>query len=167
MSTVQENRFVNQVDMIWDVWLNSFKTVQSFQDGLQQKTLQAFSSQKELLDLSVKTLNTTEEEAKKVSKDWNEKVQNNVKKITNDKDEQVSKWLNNVQDVTESVQLLAWKPSRAMLDALIESQNQLETITKKSLATHKKERTEYFKKMEELIEQVKTTQKEVLNASKA
>lgn len=167
MSTVQENRFANQVDMIWDVWLNNFKTVQSFQEGLQQKTLQAFSYQKDLLDLSVKTLNTTEEEAEKVSKDWNEKVQNNVKQITNDEDEQVSKWLNNVQDVTESVQLLAWKPSRAMLDVFIESQNQLETIMKKSLTTHKKERTEYFKKMEELIEQVKTTQKEILNPSKA
>ena len=73
MSTVQEKRFVNQVDIIWDGWLNNLKTVQSFQDDLQQKALQAFSYQKELLDFSVKVLNTMEEESKKVTKDWNEK----------------------------------------------------------------------------------------------
>jgi transcriptional regulator of heat shock response len=167
LSVVQENRFVNQVDVIWNVWLNNFKSVQNFQDSVQQKALQAFSYQKELLDYSVKTLDTMEEETKKVSKEWNDKVQTNLQQISENEDEQVTKWLNNIQDVTESVQLLAWKPSRAMLDVFIESQNQLETIMKKSLATHKKERTEYFKKTEELIEQVKTTQKEILNPSKA
>ena len=43
-----------------------------------------------------------EEESKKASKDWNDKVQNNVKQISKE-DQQVSKWLNNIQDVTESV----------------------------------------------------------------
>ena len=67
MSTVQEKQFVNQVDLIWDSWLNGFKTVQNFQEELQQKTLQALSYQKEVLNFSAKTLNTMEEEAKKVS----------------------------------------------------------------------------------------------------
>ena len=167
MSTVQEKRFVNQVDMIWDGWLNNLKTVQSFQDDLQQKALQAFSYQKELLDISVKTLNTMEEETKKVSNDWNEKVQNSVKESNIKQDEQVSKWLNNIQDFTASVQSLSWKPSHTMLDLIIESQNQLEETIKKTLASQKKERIEDFKKVEELIEQVKTTQKEILNPSKA
>ena len=167
MSTVQENQFVNQVDMFWDVYLNNFKTVQSFQDGLQQRALQALSYQKEMLASSLKTLNTMEEESQNVTKDLNEKVQENVKLLNIKEDEQVSKWLNNIQDITESMQLLAWKPSRAVNDVFIESQNQFEAMTKKILTTHKKERTEYIKKMEELIEQVKTTQKEILNPSKA
>ena len=167
MSTVQENLFVKQVDMIWDGWLNNLKTVQNFQEDLQQKALQAFSYQKELLDLSVKTLNKVEEESKKISKDWNEKVQSSVKQSSNSENEQISKWLNNIQDITESMQLLAWKPSRAVNDVFIESQNQFEAMTKKILTTHKKERTEYIKKVEELIEQVKITQKEILNPSKA
>lgn len=167
MSTVQENRFANQVDMIWDAWLNNFKAVQSFQDSVQQKALQSFSYQKELLDFSVKTLNTMEEESKKVSKDWNEKVQNSVQQISKKEDEQVSKWLNNLYDITESVQLLSWKPSRVILDVFIESQNQLEATMKKTLATQKKERTDYYKKIEDLIGQVKTTQKEILTPTKA
>ena len=90
-----------------------------------------------------------------------------MKQSSSNEDEQVSKWLNNIQDVTESVQSLSWKPSHVMLDLFIESQSQLEATMKKTLTSQKKERTENFKKVEELIEQVKTTQKEILNLSKA
>lgn len=166
MASLQEN-FVKQVDVVWDVYLSNFKTVLNFQDGIQQKALQALSYQKELLDSSLKTLNSIEEESKKLSKDITDKVQDNVKQISNSEDEQVSKWLKSIEDITESLQLFSLKPSQSVLDVFIESQNQLEAITKKVLATHKKERTEYIKKVEELIEQVKTTQKELLNPSKA
>lgn len=167
MATTQEKQFVNQVDMIWDGWLNNLKTVQNFQEDLQQKALQAFSYQKELLDFSVKTLNTMEEESKKVTKDWNEKVQSNVKQSKINQSEQVSEWLNNIQDVTERVQLLSWNPSHAMLDLFIESQNQLEVTIKKALDSQQKERTENFKKIEELTEQMKATHKGILNPTKA
>lgn len=166
MASVQEKQVVNQVDTIWDGWLNSLKTVQSFQEDLQQKALQAFSYQKELLDLSVKTLNMVEEESGKVSKDWNEKAQSNVKKSSINQSQQVSDWLNTIQNVTETVQLLSWKPSYAMLDLFKESQNQLEATMKKTLANQRKERTENFKKLEELTEQIKTMQKGMLNPTK-
>ncbi|MFJ7954434.1 hypothetical protein ACIQZG_23315 [Lysinibacillus sp. NPDC096418] len=167
MATAQEKQFVNQVDMIWDGWLNNLKTVQNFQEDLQQKALQAFSYQKELLDFSVKTLNTMEEESKKVTKDWNEKIQSNVKQSRINQNEQVSEWLNNIQDVTERVQLLSWNPSHALLDLFIESQKQLEATIKKTLDSQQKERTENFKKIEELTEQMKATHKGILNPTKA
>ncbi|MER1985332.1 MAG: hypothetical protein ABS948_05495 [Solibacillus sp.] len=167
MSKVQEKQFANPVDMMWDGWLSSLKTVQNFQDDLQQKALQAFSYQKELLDFSVKTLNTMEEESKKVSKDWNENIQNNMKQSSIEQDQQIPKWLNNIQDVTESVQLLSWKQSNAMLDVFIKSQNQLEATMKKTLASQQKERTENYKKVEELFEQMKANQKGILNPIKA
>ena len=163
MSTVQEKQFVNQVDMIWDSWLNGFKTVQNFQEELQQKTLQALSYQKEVLNFSAKTLNTMEEEAKKVSKNWNEQVQKNVMQSNMKQSPQVSEWLNNIQDITEKVQLLSWKPSHAMLDLFTASQKQLEEAMKKSLVSQQKERTEDFKKIEELTEQLKTAHKKMLN----
>lgn len=167
MSTVLEKQFVNQVDMIWDSWLNNIKTAQNFQEDVQQKALQVFSYQKEVLDFSVKTLNTMEEESKKVSKDWNEKVQSTVKQSGISQSQQVSEWLNNIQDITEKVQLLSWKPSHTMLDLFIESQNQLEVTMKKTLASQQKERTESFKKIKELTEQMKATHKGILNPNKA
>ena len=53
-----------------------------------------------------------------------------------------------------------------MLDLFIESQNQLEATMKKTLASQKKERTENFKKIEELTEQMKETYKGILNPTK-
>ena len=163
MATVQEKQFVNQVDMIWDSWLNGFKNVQNFQEELQQKTLQAFSYQKEVLNLSAKTLNTMEEETKKVSKSWSEQVQKNVAQSNMKQGPQISDWLNNIQDITEKVQLLSWKPSHAMLDLFTTSQKQLEEAMKKSLVSQQKERTEDFKKIEELTEQLKAAHKKMLN----
>jgi len=163
MSTVQEKQFVNQVDMIWDSWLNGFKTMQNFQEELQQKTLQALSYQKEVLNFSTKTLSSMEEEAKKVSKSWNEQVQKNVTQSNIKQGPQVSEWLNNIQDITEKIQLLSWKPSYTMLDLFTASQKQLEEAMKKSLVSQQKERTEDFKKIEELTEQLKTTHKKMLN----
>ena len=167
MTKVQEKQFVNQVDMIWDNWLNNLTTVRNFQDDLQQKALQAFSYPKELLDFSVKTLNTMEEESKKFSEDWKEKVQNSVQKSGIDQDQQVPKWLNNIQDITESVQSLSWKSSHAVLDSFIKSQNQLEATMKKTLASQHKERTENYQKLEELFEQTKATYQGMLKPIKA
>ena len=112
-------------------------------------------------------MNTIEEESNKVSKDWNEKVQNSVKQTGKKEDVQFSKWLNSIQDVTESVNLISLKPSRVMLDVWIESQSQLEANIKKTLDIQKQERAKNMEKIEELIEQTKATQKEIFNPSKA
>lgn len=112
-------------------------------------------------------MNTIEEESNKVSKDWNEKVQNSVKQTGKKEDVQFSKWLNSIQDVTESVNLISLKPSRVMLDVWIESQSQLEANIKKTLDIQKQERAKNLEKIEELIEQTKATQKEIFNPSKA
>ena len=167
MSTAQESRFTKQVDLIWDAWLNNIKTVQTFQDDLQQKALQAFSYQKELIDYSVKSFNTFETESKKLTNDWTEKVQSSVKESSVGQEEQVTKWLKSVQEVTDSIQAISWKPSRAILDFIVEAQSQLEANAKKALASQKKERTESFKKIEELVEKVKTSQKEIINPTTA
>ena len=167
MTKVQEKQSVNPVDMMWDGWLNNLKTVQNFQEDVQQKALQAFAYQKELLDSSVKSLSTLEEESKKVTKDWNEKVQSNVKQSSVNQGEQVSEWLNNVQDITERVQLLSWNPSQAILNLFIESQNQLEATMKKALESQQKDRIEGFKKIEELTEQMKAAHKGIVNPIKA
>lgn len=167
MAKVQEIQPVNQVDFLWDGWLNNLRTVQSFQEDVQQKALQAFSYQKEMLDFSVKALNTLEEESKKVTKNWNEKVQSNIKQGSFNQSEQVSEWLNNIQDITERVQLFSWNPSHAMLDLFIESQNQLEATLKKALDSQQKNHSEHLKKIEELTEQMKAAHKGILNPTKA
>ena len=162
-STLLENPFLKQVDTIWDAWLTNLKTAQQIQDDVQEKALQAFSYQKELIDSSIQTFGTFEEESKKISKEWSESLKANLGDNPAVPTEQVAKWISSVQDVTDTVQTLAWKPSQILLDVYVKSQKQLEENVKKVLDVQKAERTEGFKKIEELIEQVKSSQKEILN----
>ena len=167
MTKAQGTSAVHQVDLMWDGWLNNLKSLQSFQEDVQQKALQAFSYQKEMLDLSAKTLNTLEEESKKATNDWNHKIQATVKQSNLNQNEQATKWLTSIQDVVESVQMMAWKPNHVMLDLLTKSQHQVEDMMKNALENQQKYQTENFKKIEELTEQMKVAHKGILNPIKA
>ncbi len=71
------------VDFLWDGWLNSLKSFQQLQDDVESKTLQAFNYQKELLDSTVSALQSIENESKKTSKEWQEKLQNTLNELNN------------------------------------------------------------------------------------
>jgi hypothetical protein len=40
----KEEKVINVVDVFWDGWFNSFKTFQSFQKDVEEKSLQVFES---------------------------------------------------------------------------------------------------------------------------
>lgn len=153
----------NGVDLLWDGWLNGFKTLQSLQDDVQKKSLQAFTYQKELLDSTVATLSAMEVETKKATQEWQDKVQTSVRGISgNAQLEQVSTWLNNVQEINNKAQALSWKPSYAVLDLFVQSQNHLESTVKAAIEQQKLEREETLNKIEELTELLKGAHKNLL-----
>lgn len=167
MTKAQGTPAVNQVDLLWDGWLNNLKGLQNLQEDLQQKALQAFSYQKEMFDFSAQTLSKLEEESKKATKDWNHKIQETVKQSNVNQNEQTTKWLTNMQDVTEVFQTMAWKPSHIMLDLFTKSQHQVEETMKNALEKQQAFQTENFEKIEELTEQMKAAHKGILNPIKA
>ncbi|GGA40302.1 hypothetical protein [Psychrobacillus lasiicapitis] len=153
----------NGVDLLWDGWLNGFKTLQSLQDDVQKKAFQAFTYQKELLDSTVATLSAMEEETKKATQEWQDKVQTSVNGISgNTQLQQVTTWLNNIQEINDKAQALSWKPSYAVLDLFVQSQNHLESTVKAALEQQKQEREETLHKIEELTALLKGAHKDLL-----
>ena len=151
---------VKSVDMLWDGLLNSLKTLQQFQTEVGEKTLQAFNYQKDLIESTVTTINTIEEESKKATKEIQEKVQSSVKEvISNDQFEQFSKWITNVQEITDKSQELVSIPSHSILDIVVQTNNHLESTVKTALAEQQQQRLEVIGKIEELTEELKKTQK--------
>jgi len=53
------------VDLVWDSWVNSLKTIEKVQEDFEKRALQAFNVQKEFIESSVNAINAIEEEAKK------------------------------------------------------------------------------------------------------
>ena len=162
MKEQMKEQVANGVDLIWDGWLNSFKTIQNFQDDVQKKTLQAFTAQKELLDSSVSTFKTIEEESKKAAIEWQEKIQNSFKEINNGPLANEAAWLTNIQEINEKVQTLSWKPNTTMLELMLQSQNQWESTVKTALEQQKQERVQVLGKIEEVTEELKEAHKGLL-----
>lgn len=153
-------QFVKGVDFIWDGWVNSFKLAQQLQDEFEQKAFTAFTYQKDLLDATVSAVKSIEEESKKLTKEWQEKAQQNIQEANNyGQFDQVTKWLEGVQEIAEQAQHLAWKPTHVLADLFVQSHTQLESSLKDALVLQKNERQETFRKIEELATQLKGAQK--------
>ncbi|WP_102692237.1 hypothetical protein [Rummeliibacillus pycnus] len=148
------------VDIIWDGLLNSLKTWQQIQTEVGDKTLQAFNYQKDFIESTITTINTIEEESKKASKEIVENVQSSVKEvISNDQFEQFSKWIKNVQEITDKSQELVNIPNHSILDIVVQTNNHLEATVKNALQEQKQQRLEVITKIEELTKKLKEAQK--------
>jgi hypothetical protein len=161
MSIVKEYPFTGQVDSLWDGWLNNVKTMQRFQLDMQQKALEAFSYQQELQDYSKKTLESMEEESKKITEELFDKLEQSMAE-SKFASEPTIKWLKGLEEVSQSMQHLTWKPSYAMLDIYAGLQNQMEAAMKKTIDTLQKSNSESFEKIEQYVEQLKESQKEIV-----
>lgn len=161
-----ENLAFKEVDSLWDGWLNSFKTLQTNQNDLEQKSLQAFEKQKELLDKTRETLVGMEDETTKITGQWKENLKKTVKL---DEAENaapiVSNWVNQVEEFNDRVQTLSWTPSKVMLDIFSQSQNQLESNVKMALDQQQTNRNDALTAISELTEQMKQTHKSLLDNS--
>lgn len=158
-------QLAKSIDFIWDGWLNSFKVAQQVQDELESKTVQAFTYQKAVVDSTVSAVRSLEQQSNQMASDWKDKTQQTLKELnTNGQLDQLNKWLDNVQDITDKVQEIAWKPNQLIIDLFTQSQEQFENSVKNVLDFQKQEREETLKKITELTEQLKQAQKELLTA---
>lgn len=155
-----------EVDLLWDGWLNSFKTLQTYQNDLEAKSIQAFEKQKELINTTRETLVGMENETNKLTGEWKENLQKTVKTVNKEQAGPiVSNWMNQVEEFNDKVQALSWTPSKVMLDLFSQSQDQLESNVKLALEQQQTGRSEALKAIGELTEQMKETHKGILENS--
>ncbi|KXH81861.1 hypothetical protein [Sporosarcina sp. HYO08] len=153
---------INGVEVLWDSWLSSFKSLQGIQNDIEKKSLEAFQYQKDLLETARKSLFTAEAESKKLACEWNDKLENSVKAAEKVQSELSSSWLSAVKEINDKALALSWNPSHSLLDLLSQTQNQLEATVKEALKQQDKGRDEALKQIEDLTEQVKETHKGIL-----
>ncbi|WP_186670979.1 hypothetical protein [Sporosarcina sp. BP05] len=159
----EDQQSLNAIDSIWDGWLNSFKTLQGFQAEIDEKSLQAIDNQKEMLNSTRGILSKIEEEANKKTEELKTSLQNTMNTIEKEQvGSAVSTWMNQIEDINNSVQALSWAPNKAMLDLFSQSQDQFQTSVKEALSQQQQARSEVLETIEKLTEQMKQTQKGLL-----
>lgn len=160
-----EEKVSNVIDVFLDGWFNSFKTFQSFQDGVEQKSLKAFESQKEWIQASREQLTQLEEESKKLATEFKANLQGVIKKVETDFGAQnLTEWSNKFEEVETKVEQLAFSPSKATFELLTKANQQVETALKNALDQQQKNRAEVLNVLGEYINQFKETQNGVINS---
>jgi len=149
---------LNGADLIWDSWLTSFKTLQNFQNEIEEKSLQVFEQQKELLNSTRESLSNFEKESKQLTAEWKERL------ATTEQPEPIANLMSTVEEATKKAQTSIWNPGYAMMDLFSKSQEQFELASKEAVQQQQKSRTEALAKIEEVAEQMKQAQKNVVPA---
>ncbi|WP_203361483.1 hypothetical protein [Bacillus sp. REN10] len=159
----EANKSIDVIDVFWDGWFNSFKTFYSSQDGLEQRTLQVFERQKDWINSSRAQISKLEENSKKLSSEWKANMQPawGQQEVGN---KSLSEWVDQLEEISQKTQSLALSPGKASIEMLSKSQAHLEETYKNALEAQQQNREEVLKACEDLINQLKQTQKGMLQS---
>jgi phage-related protein len=159
----KDEKSLNVIDVFWDGWFNSFKTFHSLQDGVEQKSLQAFESQKEWIQSTREQLNQLEEDSKKLTSEWKANLQEAFKKAQTDFGApNLTEWTDKFVEAGNKAEELAFSPSKATIELLSKSQAQLEIALRKAIDQQQKNRAEVLNAIGGYVDQLKQTQNGVL-----
>jgi hypothetical protein len=161
----KEEQVVNVIDVFWDGWFNSFKTFQSFQKEVEEKSLQVFESQKELVQAASNQLTQLEEESKKLTTELKSNVQEVLKNaLSVIGAENLLEITDKFEEAGKKVESLAFNPSKATIEVLSKSHAQLEKALKEAIAQQQKNRAEVLNAIGGYVDQLKETQNGVLKS---
>jgi flagellar biosynthesis chaperone FliJ len=163
MAVKKDEKALNVIDVFWDSWFNSFKTFNSLQNGAEEKSLQAFESQKEWIQATRDQLTQLEEESKKLTSEWKSNLQEVLNKAQIDFGTQnLTEWTDKFEEIGHKAEALAFSPSKATIDLLSKSHAQLESALKKAIDQQQKNRAEVLNAIGGYVDQLKQTQNGVL-----
>ena len=156
---------MSAVDSILDGWLNSFKTLHTFQNEMVDKSLQPLFFQKDFLDSTRKTITNIEDEKSKIAEEWKSNLQNTIQTINNEQVKKLfSTWMSQIEEINQSVQSISAPTSQTILDLYSKSQDHLETNVRAVLEQQQKNNSDVMEKIEILTEQIKKTHRVLLPA---
>jgi GTPase involved in cell partitioning and DNA repair len=159
----KDEKVLNVVDVFWDGWFNSFKTFQSFQKEVEEKSLQVFESQKELVQAASKQLSQLEEESKKLTTELTTNVQQVLKNaLSVIGADNLLEITDKFEEVGKKAETVAFSPSKATIDVLSKSHAQIEKALKDAIAQQQKNRAEVLNAIGGYVDQLKETQNGVL-----
>jgi DNA repair exonuclease SbcCD ATPase subunit len=155
----------NFIDSFWDSWKSGLNFVNDSQKEVENLTLQAFEHQKEAWEKVTGNIDRIEEEQKRLMKELRQYVKQNIQNVSGEESSKSFEQSDGLFDeVISRVQQLTSTPIKANINVLSQSQQQFQESIKTVIANQQKNRDELKPVLESFINQVKPTQKGVLNA---
>ena len=164
---VVEEKVNNVIDLFWDGLFKGFKTFQSFQNEIEEKSLEAFEKQFELFDTTLEQLIKFEQESKKLTAEWKANLQEVLNNTLNGYGAQnLTEWTDKFEEFEQKVESLTFNPSKKTFAALSESQAQLESALKEVVEQRQQNRAEVLDVIGQYVGQLKQTQNDLLKTLK-
>jgi hypothetical protein len=164
---VVEEKVNNVIDLFWDGFFKGFKTFQSFQNEIEEKSLEAFEKQFELFDTTLEQLIKFEQESKKLTAEWKANLQEVLNNTLNGYGAQnLTEWTDKFEEFEQKVESLTFNPSKKTFAALSESQAQLESALKEVVEQRQQNRAEVLDVIGQYVGQLKQTQNDLLKTLK-
>ncbi|KHF40543.1 hypothetical protein [Halalkalibacter okhensis] len=136
-------------------WWSQFNYIEEFET----RTLQAFDSQREWIEGTKEQINQFEENSKKMTTEWKTSTQSlleNYNKALGGQNYQ--DWLNKLEEIGHKSQAIATLPSKASLELLSKSTDQLQETFANTIAQNQKMREKTTNAFEGLFDQWQQTQ---------
>ncbi|MGJ7921190.1 hypothetical protein [Neobacillus sp. LXY-4] len=155
----EDQKLINVMDVFWDGWFNSYRTFHTIQNGVEEKSLQAFESQKEWLKATGDQLAKMEEDSKRLTSEWVASLQDALNKAQLDFGVQnVYDWTDHMEELGHKAQTLAFSPSKGSLEVAAKTLTQLEETFKNVIDQQQKNREDVLKAVEGFVDQIKQSQ---------
>ncbi|NMD70449.1 hypothetical protein HHO41_09105 [Bacillus sp. DNRA2] len=155
----EENKLINVMDVFWDGWFNSYRTFHTIQNEVEEKSIQAFESQKEWIRSTGDQLTKMEEDSKRLTTEWITNLQDVLSKAQLDFGFQNTlDWTDRVEELGHKAQTLAFTPGKNSLEVAERTLSQLEETFKNVIDQQQKNREEVLKAVEGFLDQLKQSQ---------
>jgi polyhydroxyalkanoate synthesis regulator protein len=172
MAAVKEVKVVEEkgtivIDVFWDGFFNSIKTSQFFQNRVEEKCLEAFESQLDLVETTLEQLIKFEEESKKLTAEWKadfQEVVNNA--LTGYGVQNLAEWTDKIDEAEQKIEALAFSPSKKTFKAFSKTQAQLESTLKEAIGNRQKNRAAVLDALGKYVDEQKQIQNNVLKTLK-
>ncbi len=156
---------VNVFDTMWDGWLNSVKLMYGYQREMEAVTIQSIERQKEIWQQTKENLDKLELELNKFVVDVKANMLDNVKNVNGEAvSKNVEDWSKRAEEVVNKVQQLYGTPGKASNSMFGKSLEQLESTLLSLIEQQQKNRTEVQELLENFTDQVKKTNKGLMES---
>lgn len=160
----EQNDF-NFIDSFWDSWKSGLNFAYDSQKEVENLALQAFEHQNEVWDKVTVNINRIEEEQKRLINELRQYFMQNVQNVGGEESSKFFEQSNErLDEVISRVQQLTSAPFKANLNVLGQSQQHFQETIKTAISHQQKNREELKPLLEDFLNQVKPTQKGILNA---
>ncbi|WP_010300407.1 hypothetical protein [Kurthia senegalensis] len=151
------------VDLIWDNWLNSVKTINTVQEDIEKRTIEALNAQKTTFNTALNTFKAAEVKTNEALQQWQNQLLTSFESVaTPAQTEQLSTWFTTLKQVTQQTQELTAKPTKIASEYIEKAQTEWDKTVAASVKAQKAERDKALKNIEQLTAKLKEDQKSLL-----